>query len=924
MFTMMSGWAQNNATVSANCGASVLTISVNLATSNGNRINMLIYKDNGIVGSASDIPGPSFSSNVALSGSGSYYALVREVNNDANSVTSPTVSVNCSSTPPPPPPPTGGNNATLSVNCGSSQLTISGNLTTSNGNRINILLYKDNGIVGAINDIPGPSFTQSTPLSGSGSYYALVREVNNDANGVTTAALSVNCSTNPPPPPPPTGSCSVGNPASAFDYADCNGVGGWALDQSNLNQPVTIDIYVDGTKTYAGITANGDRQDLVGAFGGNSSARYHGFSYQFPADAPWKNGQNHTISIRICGVNNEINGGPKTVSGCGGSPRTAINAVGARVLYDGDPNLNLDWDWYAPQYTINYLTNTQPGSVNSVVAINPFDNAAQNDPRISIVKQYDKYRQDGWMLVARDFGLSDTEAQNIGKPRTALTRPFFALYNKYTGKLRLFIFNPPGSVDYSHHAVTISLANNLDTPALLAFEDDDSTKLFIDQYRHDLTKTVLTSASENTWSVAEFNLAYYDPRIFNTNQFDDCALVFSVDNVNVANTTGNGDLAFDGGIEPKSYGKFVDGSKTVSDFFVKTFKDLPDIIDTQTGTFKKLSIGGVTSGLDFVSAASDFVNGLFGGSGGYDINLSGKFTINAITETHTGGYSTSIYLKRHSPRKIESTYEPLQDIPWGVVGFNQLPTVQVYEHFQLPNDVCLTTERGYFQTTYCNNIYTANGIQILPIMRPVVPPLVANDNGLTLTEVKATYFIPNSTTTPLAFDYYDAKQQPYSDGPLSPPRPRSAFENHQFSVIQTNIPFSKIGIYLAFQPVSPTIYQSGTIPIYKVFSTKTFTTVGGRRGVAEEENKILPYPNPFHESINIPITSLAIGQNFEVQILSIEGKIIWSTKGVVDNTSSVTWNGKDLNGQDIPPGMYLSKLICNSGKIITNKIVLSK
>lgn len=113
------------------------------------------------------------------------------------------------------------------------------------------------------------------------------------------------------------GTCSVSSPGGAFDYADCNGVWGWAFDQNNLNQPVIIDIYVDGVKTYSGITANGDRQDLVNAFG-NSAARYHGFSYSFPSDASWKNGQNHSISVRICGTPYDIGGSPKTVSGCSG------------------------------------------------------------------------------------------------------------------------------------------------------------------------------------------------------------------------------------------------------------------------------------------------------------------------------------------------------------------------------------------------------------------------------------------------------------------------------------------------------------------------------------------------------------------------------------------------------------------------------
>ncbi|GAB2581850.1 hypothetical protein GCM10027190_33960 [Spirosoma areae] len=130
------------------------------------------------------------------------------------------------------------------------------------------------------------------------------------------------------PTNPPTGNCSVGSPNAALDVADCNGVSGWALDQNNMNQTVTVDIYVDGVKTHTGIVANGDRQDLVGAFGGNPAARYHGFTYQFPANASWKNGQNHTLTARICGAGNDMAGSPKQVSGCTGgtqNPTTPTN-----------------------------------------------------------------------------------------------------------------------------------------------------------------------------------------------------------------------------------------------------------------------------------------------------------------------------------------------------------------------------------------------------------------------------------------------------------------------------------------------------------------------------------------------------------------------------------------------------------------------
>lgn len=118
--------------------------------------------------------------------------------------------------------------------------------------------------------------------------------------------------------------CSVSNPNGSVDWATCDGVGGWAFDGATLTQPITVDVYVDGVKTYTNITANGDRPDLVTAFG-SADAEYHGFMCSFPTNAAWKDGQSHSISVRICGASSDLGGSPKTVTGCTGgcTPPTA-------------------------------------------------------------------------------------------------------------------------------------------------------------------------------------------------------------------------------------------------------------------------------------------------------------------------------------------------------------------------------------------------------------------------------------------------------------------------------------------------------------------------------------------------------------------------------------------------------------------------
>ncbi|GAB4031394.1 hypothetical protein GCM10028774_08850 [Spirosoma jeollabukense] len=100
------------------------------------------------------------------------------------------------------------------------------------------------------------------------------------------------------------------------------------MDVNNFNQTQTIDIYIDGVKTYSGISANADRPDVANYYN-NPAARYHGFNYTFPSDAPWKNGQNHTISVRMCGVNSDLAGSPRTANGCsGGTPNPPSSSCG--------------------------------------------------------------------------------------------------------------------------------------------------------------------------------------------------------------------------------------------------------------------------------------------------------------------------------------------------------------------------------------------------------------------------------------------------------------------------------------------------------------------------------------------------------------------------------------------------------------------
>ncbi|WP_185716121.1 hypothetical protein [Larkinella knui] len=160
--------------------------------------------------------------------------------------------------------------------------------------------------------------SQSISLRVQGSGYTLV-------NGPKTiqcagSGSSGGTGSNPGTGTPSTGSCSVGNPKGNLDVATMYSVGGWALDENNLNKTVLVEIFVNGAKL-ATVEANEDRPDLVGAFGNNPAARYHGFRAEFGISGYGSGIGN--VTTRICGSTTDL---PATVT-------TQVNFESAFVLF---------------------------------------------------------------------------------------------------------------------------------------------------------------------------------------------------------------------------------------------------------------------------------------------------------------------------------------------------------------------------------------------------------------------------------------------------------------------------------------------------------------------------------------------------------------------------------------------------------------
>jgi len=73
------------------------------------------------------------------------------------------------------------------------------------------------------------------------------------------------------------------------------------------------------------------------------------------------------------------------------------------------------------------------------------------------------------------------------------------------------------------------------------------------------------------------------------------------------------------------------------------------------------------------------------------------------------------------------------------------------------------------------------------------------------------------------------------------------------------------------------------------------------------------YPNPFNAGVSIPIT-LTDSRSGQLSINSLEGKQIWSRE--VFGSENLHWTGVDLNGKEVPSGIYLIVLQSGSRQIV--------
>lgn len=171
------------------------------------------------------------------------------------------------------------------------------------------------------------------------------------------------------------------------------------------------------------------------------------------------------------------------------------------------------WDWTVPVSQTVYLNDggVIPRAVN--LPYYAFDGFATNlnDP-----SGPDVLPANGWVLLFRSFG----------NPSCGTNMPYFVLYNRYHGLLRVFFYNDLTAQTFSFGQVVLDETNTSDA-SLLNFDGGD--------LNHSLV--TVNQLGPDQWSYADFKLTTYDP-----NPHTDATLNFNVNGITSTSLTLNGAL----------------------------------------------------------------------------------------------------------------------------------------------------------------------------------------------------------------------------------------------------------------------------------------------------------------------------------------------------------------------------------------------
>ena len=346
-----------------------------------------------------------------------------------------------------------------------------------------------------------------------------------------------------------------------------------------------------------------------------------------------------------------------------------------------------EWDWRGSgNYT--FITGDQNSQPVTIVCEPPWfavnrNNANINSFRLQNPKDYEP--TDGWVLVQRDFG-------SISSP---VNNPYFILYNKFSGILRIFVAvtkvfgqNNSAVISLTYKDGTANTAdgsNTLVRSAILENHTKNSYRSALDDFDNQVLPINVPNVYSNDlpyWLHADFTIDY-DPCIcknlsqlvFEANLILTSDLAFAINGTAVQglDATGNSSSG------KQSLAKSVQGIVDAGNSF---YKSAEDGISTFNKIFPNLAkksdvaaLEKIIPGLGAAAGVVDFLSGLFGGSAAqpisYDINLksSGNITTSFPYKSVIFENSGSANLSLIPPTKLN------YNSPMGVFKLIETPSV---------------------------------------------------------------------------------------------------------------------------------------------------------------------------------------------------------------------------------------------------------
>lgn len=280
---------------------------------------------------------------------------------------------------------------------------------------------------------------------------------------------------------------------------------------------------------------------------------------------------------------------------------------------------------------------------------------------------------DGWTLVVRDFGTS-SDVPAI---------PFFILYNKYSGILRLCAFNAYNYA-YSNYVASIKFAQSSDRRAI--FTMDSNIKSFLNDFEGNPVKSVMgTMNVQNGWLYADFSLFGFDPNISNSTVLDIDIVGTNISSVNLNSTHFTLTQLLNNTSPTSSFPNFS-GAADFTQSIIKNKTDLEKSLQTQrdliSNTDDKVKIGAFIASLtgSYISTLGPILGILktFQGgiskpnSGASQLRFSGSLGMTGTIQTTQP--ITTIRFALKSGNQLSEVYKPINNIPWGVFNLTSIPS----------------------------------------------------------------------------------------------------------------------------------------------------------------------------------------------------------------------------------------------------------